>query len=499
MALKNDYYKVGLLLLGANGLGKSCLAGKICERFDEHTLIIVRGKLTGFALQEALTDAFFNSQDEKGQQILSQKKEMTQKLANLCATSFKEKNYLLLLDGFEQNLEYPAHGKPLLLPEAVDLSGTLLYYLQFSGKMTQLIITSRYEFPLTRHGQNLVEERLEKIWLTSFQDTEQRKKARGLKNIFNYENPDMISYLVSAGQGNPLLMEWLDLLASQMKKVEQRELIRAVKDKKGDFISQYKLREPLQRSSKELVSFLRWTGIYRRPVKKEGIQRMAEKTNLADWQTLLSEALSLSLVEYDRAHQGYQVTPLLRKELSAALENPEVAHEVAGEYYRNLCEEHKSINPLLTEEWIFHAIGCGQEEVASQQGAILVNYYREHQALHKSRQVGEWILSKKKSDSYSEHDTLLKHSLEATLHLLKDHPQPEKHLQQVLQIHRLAYGTKDPQVAVDLKNLGLVYLKTGQKDKARNYLEKAYNLLLQDPGPEHPETRKVKEALDRLF
>jgi tetratricopeptide (TPR) repeat protein len=385
------------------------------------------------------------------------------------------------------------------LPEVADLLGTLLYYLQFSGKMTQLIITSRYEFSLTRHAQNLVEERLGKIWLISFPDTEQRKKARGLKNIFNYENPSMISYLVSAGQGNPLLMEWLELLASQMKKVEPVELIRAVKERQEEFRNQYKLREPLQYSSKELVLFLRWTGIYRRPVKEEGIQRMAEKAKHADWQKLLSEAMNLSLLEYDRAHQSYQVTPLLREELSAALEKPEVAHEVACDYYRNVGEKRDTFDPLLTEEWIFHALSCGQEDVASQQGAILVNYYREHQALHKSRQVGEWVLSKKKSDSYSEHDTLLNHSLEATLHLLKEHPQQDKHLQQVLQIHRLAYGTEDPLVAVDLKNLGMVYLKTGQKDKARDYLEKAYNILLKSFGPAHPETRKVKESLDRLF
>lgn len=95
MVLKNDYYKVGLLLLGANGLGKSCLAGKICERLDEHTLIIVRGKLNANRLESALKDAFIQAQDEKGQQILSQKKEMTQKLANLCATSFKEKKRFL--------------------------------------------------------------------------------------------------------------------------------------------------------------------------------------------------------------------------------------------------------------------------------------------------------------------------------------------------------------------------------------------------------------------
>lgn len=108
-------------------------------------------------------------------------------------------------------------------------------------------------------------------------------------------------------------------------------------------------------------------------------------------------------------------------------------------------------------------------------------------------------VSKKKSDSYGEPDILLNHSLEATLHLLKDYPQPEKHLQQVLQIHRLAYGTGDPHVAVDLKNLGMVYLKAGQKDKARDYLEKAYNILLKSFGTEHPETRKVRESLDRLF
>ena len=44
-ALKQDNDKVGLLLLGTGGLGKSCLAGKICERFPDHTLIIVHGRL----------------------------------------------------------------------------------------------------------------------------------------------------------------------------------------------------------------------------------------------------------------------------------------------------------------------------------------------------------------------------------------------------------------------------------------------------------------------
>lgn len=39
--LNHDSDKFGLLLHGTTGLGKSCLAGKICERLTDNTLIIV--------------------------------------------------------------------------------------------------------------------------------------------------------------------------------------------------------------------------------------------------------------------------------------------------------------------------------------------------------------------------------------------------------------------------------------------------------------------------
>jgi len=38
--------------------------------------------------------------------------------------------------------------------EAADLLKTLLHYLPFSGKMTQLIITCRYEFSLTEQSRD---------------------------------------------------------------------------------------------------------------------------------------------------------------------------------------------------------------------------------------------------------------------------------------------------------------------------------------------------------
>lgn len=175
--LKQDFDKVGVLLLGDSGIGKSCLAGKICERFPRHTLIIVQDELKTITLQAALKDAFIVSQDQNGQQILSQKKEMTDKLANLCSTSFKEKNYLILLDAFDQNLEGADKGQPGPIQlEAVELLRVLLHYLPFGGKMTQLIITSRYTFSLSQQGRDLVGERLKKVWLNSLPESREKDK-----------------------------------------------------------------------------------------------------------------------------------------------------------------------------------------------------------------------------------------------------------------------------------------------------------------------------------
>jgi hypothetical protein len=143
--LKGDAHKVGLLIMGTGGLGKSCLAGKICERFSDHTLIIIQGKVNTLSMEAALKDAFIVGKDDKGKKILAQRIEMTDRLTHLCSTSFKERNYLFLLDDFEQNLEGFEKGNPgELFPEAADLLKVLLHYLSFSGKMSQVVITSRY-------------------------------------------------------------------------------------------------------------------------------------------------------------------------------------------------------------------------------------------------------------------------------------------------------------------------------------------------------------------
>jgi hypothetical protein len=73
--LRSDSEKIGLLLHGTGGLGKSCLAGKFCERFKDHTLIIVHGELNAVTFHEALKDAFIRADDDEGSKRLEAQEE----------------------------------------------------------------------------------------------------------------------------------------------------------------------------------------------------------------------------------------------------------------------------------------------------------------------------------------------------------------------------------------------------------------------------------------
>jgi hypothetical protein len=315
-SLKQYYNKVGVLLQGTAGLGKSCLAGKICERFSDHTEIIVQGKLDSISLAAALKDAFIKTQDDKGTAILAQRMEMKDKLARLCAGSFKEQRYLILLDGFDGNIEGAEKGQPgPLTPEAAELLKVLLHYLPISGKMTQLIITSRYGFSLTEQNRDLVGERLEKVMLTSFQESEQLKKLGQLKNLLNYKNVALALELMREGKGNPGLMERLDRLVERMGAAAEPQLLEAIKDEREKFIGKQGLWELLRQGGEELEKFLRGLSGYSRPVRVEDVENMAVKAGIKNWQELLDKGIRLSLIEHDQAHQRYQVTPLLREEL----------------------------------------------------------------------------------------------------------------------------------------------------------------------------------------
>ncbi|MGH7452246.1 MAG: tetratricopeptide repeat protein, partial [bacterium] len=500
-ALKDSRDKVGALLHGAGGLGKSCLAGKLCERFSGHTLIIVHGKLNAITLQAGLKDAFIAANDAAGLEILAAPKEMPEKLAQLCATCFKEKNYLLVLDDFEQNLEGAAAGAPgPLLAETVPLLQTLLHYLPLTSKMTQLLITSRYEFALTENGRDLVAGRLEKVSLHSFQLAEQQKKARELSHLAEFldspfaEMAEVGRQLLAAGHGNPRLMEWLNQLVAAMPHVEVPDLLAAVRDKQEEFIRQHVIRELLQRSGAAVENFLRCFSVYRLPVEAHGAESIAQRAEglehgaARDWRTLLNEGVRLSLVEHDHARNTYWLTPLLREELWQQISDQfsvisVQCHEAAFAYYEKVCGER--MDPILTEERIYHALGCGREEVAALQGGDLINFLRKKLAYLESKRVGEWILTEKQQPLATAYDAFLLDEFSWTLMDLGDHRRAVEYGEQSLNINRAVLGEDHVQVARTLNILAYGWRALGENKKAIAYDEQALSIWKQVYGEQH--------------
>jgi len=517
-SLLRDKDKVGVLLHGTGGLGKSCLAGKLCERLGDHHLIIVHGRFNAITLAAALKDAFIAARDEEGKKVLEAAKEMGEKLAELCAGSFREKNYLVVLDDFEQNLEFtdmktqpkvfggqgtffqkgplPPEAKEIkdfvLSEESAVLLHTLLHYLPFAGKMTQLVITSRYLFTLTEQGSDLAAERLQRVGLTRFRGPEQWKKARELAHIMGYlineKYAALAAELIELGKGNPRLMEWIDVLVGEMGEAEAPELVAAVKGKQEEFIQSHVLRELVLRAGEEVERFLKWFSIYRVPVFKEGAGFVAAGAGLENWEECLARAVGLSLVEYDGARDLFGVTEMLREELEKGLSEIETvsAHRGAIEYYGELCEEKESIDPVLHEEWIYHALGCGEEEIASEQGGRLVTALRERLAFLESVRVGEWVLALKKKECSTEHDAFLLNELAFTINDLGDKRKAISLYEQALAIWKVVYGENHQDVATTLNNLGAAWDDLGDKRKAISLYEQALAIDERVFGKEHP-------------
>ena len=266
-------------ILRTGGLGKSCLAGKICERLSDRHLIVLHGKLDGVTFLEALKEGFMRAKDREGLAALEEKLELPEKIQWLCNGVFREKRYLILLDDFEQNLPDSAAGKLQVSTQAAPILEALLRRLPDSGKMSQLIITSHFLFPFTYGTEDLVAVHLTAIDLTSFRAADERKKVAELKRINGCADPELRSRLIEAGRGNPRLLEDLDTLLGEKAAADTAALLSTVTDKQAEFVQQLVLTEILTSQSPEFQTLLKRASVFRQPVSDRGFSLLSKDTD----------------------------------------------------------------------------------------------------------------------------------------------------------------------------------------------------------------------------
>ena len=498
-SLKEDPDKIGLLLHGTGGLGKSCLAGKLCERFKEQNLIIVHGNLNAVTFQEALRTRFVQENDKKGSEILEEKREMNDKINRLCSTSFREKEYLILLDDFEKNLEGAEQGNPLVSDEAGPILEGLLTYLPYAGKMSQVIITSRYTFLYTVRGEDLVKKRLEFIGLTSFQGADERKKVNSLTHIDTYRKEDR-QELIEAGRGNPRLMEILDELVRVEKGLDITFLLAEVRGKQDEFVQGLLLKEIFQKQSDEFQMVMRRSACYRMPVVEAGIGLVCE--GIQNWKLYVDLGVQLSLMEEDKGRNTYYwVTPLLREELFAELTDEDKiwCHKAALLYYKKVLSLVEEYEPIYAFELVDHALKCGMNDSAVEEGGRLLYYLRNSLAYREALKEGEYIHS---CISRVERDEKGSRFLFELGWIYDDSGNPRKaidYYEQALSIGREVYGERHPSVATRLNNLGAAWYALGDSRKAIEYYEQALSIGREVYGERHPSVAAMLNNLGEVW
>jgi len=498
--LKKDKSKVGLLITGGGGLGKSCLAGKISERFPDHTLIIIYGLLDSFSMANALKTAFLVSQDEAAIHILELPLKTIEKLPELCLSVFKKRKYLFLFDDFEQNMENANEGQPGdLFPEAKDLLACLLQNLPHTGKETQLIITSRYNVSLPSPQGDLGEIFLGKMTLPAFTASENRKKVNVLDNLSNNENQDIVSFVVDLGGGNPRLLEWLDKWVGIEKKDEITNLFQDLVNKKEEFIEAHVLRELISYGGQELEFFLRGIGIFRRPVSIEGIKQIAGGCGLNSWEVLLEKGIGLSLIEHDQSSQRYMVSLLVQDILLPEDGDYSMFHQSAFDYYLELCDGKEMLDVSLAEEWVYHALGCGREDIATLHGARLVACLHRLSSIRIAFNIGEWILSSKKIKSRTSNDAFLFNEVAVSAFSIGEFKKAVYYYREAYSIDSECYGDEHPETALDLCNLGLALSEIKEYKEAKFCFYKVLDIYKKLYGPIHESVGKTLNNLGSVY
>ncbi|WP_449417244.1 GUN4 domain-containing protein [Phormidium nigroviride] len=205
--LKGDNDKVGILIHGMGGLGKSSIASRLWDRLSEHEKVLWWRQIDASNLIKKLSSKLIKPELREIRNDLNTSDDSLDiKLANLFnqLAELGSKPFLLILDDFEWNLE-PRQDRFILKPEVATVLAALVWAIQETGTGHRILITCRYEF-----DSKLLESFFSQ-GLESFKKAELTKKL----NRLEYFSPDKLSEdirkrALSLADGNLRLLEFLN-------------------------------------------------------------------------------------------------------------------------------------------------------------------------------------------------------------------------------------------------------------------------------------------------
>jgi tetratricopeptide (TPR) repeat protein len=477
----------GLIVRGPAGVGKSCLAGKLIERFKDLELVVLHGLLKGEGdVLVKLRRLFDRRGESDGVAIIKSDLTYEDKIKKLFRTIFHKLPVMLYFDDFEDNLvnrgdcrEIKRAVIPLLRP--------LFQAIDWHEIEARMLITSRYPFKLELEGENLF-NKLVDITLLSFKDADLYKKCAELPNILASEHRKM--YLRYGG-GNPRLLEWLEIIAKDENKYDIDSLRQALEGKNEDYIREY-LADILADTEGEAFSeFLQKASVFKQPVDQTAFKGIGTVDSL-------SKGVDLTLLEKEEVsgHKPvFWVNPVIRKSQWAKLSRSEQKqiHKIAMNWYDHEISTSDSPDHEYLQEVLYHALASDNIRIACRH-SITLGQYLESLLLYKDKQqvqqtVADRITDHVIEEAISQKDeniSVLLNNLGITYRDLGEANKAIEYYEKSLEIDLKVFGDQHPKVAIRYNNLGSAYNDLGNANKAIEYLEKSLEIDLKVFGDQHP-------------
>ncbi|WNZ28063.1 CHAT domain-containing protein (plasmid) [Leptolyngbya sp. NK1-12] len=303
--LKIEHDKVGVLIHGMGGLGKSAIAARLCDRLSTYEKIVWYRQIDEAKLVNQLADQIRNAQQR------ADLKQRDDELKYRLRTAFEQLNQpdqnplLLILDDFEWNLE-PRGGCYLLKSDVAKVLDALVWAIQESNSPHRILITCRYEFQSDLIDHFYIQG------LDAFHKSALTKKLRQLKHFNSGKvNKYLIDRALRLADGNPRLLE--DLNEKVLSQADVETKLHQLEANSDDWKGRIVWPDLYEQIDQPLAKVLSRCFVFELPVPMEALEALCE--SLSGHQEQLHRAIGLGLIEINAELEGsnraYRVSRIL--------------------------------------------------------------------------------------------------------------------------------------------------------------------------------------------
>jgi hypothetical protein len=335
--LKTDQEKVGVLIYGMGGLGKSSIASRLWDRLPDFEKILWWRQIDEPKLIKKLSSKLIKPELREVRTVLEAMDDgLEVKLAYLFSqlAELGEKPFLFIFDDFEWNLE-PREGHYILKSEVFPILAALISVIRETGTEHRVIITCRYSF-----GSELFDFFYEQ-GLEPLRKAELTKK---LSRLEHFNSPKISENLreraLALADGNPRLLEFLndEVLGKQNSETKLIELEQSPELWKDKIIWE----ELYQLIDKPLQQVLSHCLVYEIPVPMGALEAVCN--SISNYQEQLKRGLNLGLIEISpevqKENRVYRVSRILPHIISS-IQSP-----VPPEVYSLYGKAHSKLHEL---------------------------------------------------------------------------------------------------------------------------------------------------------